>query len=146
MANRISSIRLGNHFGTIHMRMCSTLMNRSFLRRDIMPSPWMLRRSGVVHQDKSKSIRRVFSEKIPKDAEKVVGQETQQTWLQKFLSLKEMPEKYSMQWYREMVLICTVFAITGSSTMFLVSCCNAHCIWTNEYSCRSNPLLRIPQW
>jgi hypothetical protein len=111
--------------------MCSTtFMSKGFRRRDIMPSPWMMSRAGVLCQNKSKSIRRVFSEGSPKVAEKAVGQETRQTWLQKFLSLKEMPEKYSFQWYREMVLICTVFAITGSSTMFLVSFCNAHCVFT----------------
>ena len=30
------------------------------------------------------------------------------------------PKKGSSEWYREMVLLCTVFAITGSSTMILV--------------------------
>ena len=38
-----------------------------------------------------------------------------------FLGPKPMPERWSAAWYREMVLICTVFAITGSSTMVLVS-------------------------
>jgi hypothetical protein len=33
---------------------------------------------------------------------------------------KHMPERWTLPWYREMVLICTVFAITGSSTMVLV--------------------------
>jgi len=40
---------------------------------------------------------------------------------QKWTSAKEMPERGTMQWYKEMVLICTVFGITGSSTMVLVS-------------------------
>jgi hypothetical protein len=44
----------------------------------------------------------------------------QQTFLQKFLSPKPMPPRNTPAWYREMVLLCTVFAITGSSTMFLV--------------------------
>uniref|UniRef100_A0A7S0BUS4 DUF6787 domain-containing protein n=1 Tax=Proboscia inermis TaxID=420281 RepID=A0A7S0BUS4_9STRA len=39
---------------------------------------------------------------------------------QKWTSAKEMPERGTMQWYKEMVLICTVFGITGSSTMVLV--------------------------
>jgi hypothetical protein len=31
-----------------------------------------------------------------------------------------MPERWTLPWYREMVLISTVFAITGSSTMVVV--------------------------
>ena len=42
-----------------------------------------------------------------------------QMW-NRFTGPKEMPERYTMPWYREMVLICTVFAITGSSTMIVV--------------------------
>jgi len=33
---------------------------------------------------------------------------------------KEIPLKGTLNWYGEMVLICTVFAITGTSTMVLV--------------------------
>ena len=43
-----------------------------------------------------------------------------QSFLQKFLAPKVMPPRNTPAWYREMVLLCTVFAITGSSTMFLV--------------------------
>lgn len=42
------------------------------------------------------------------------------TALTKFMGPKPMPKKGSSEWYREMVLLCTVFAITGSSTMILV--------------------------
>jgi hypothetical protein len=38
-----------------------------------------------------------------------------------YLQPKAMPERWSAAWYREMALVCTVFAITGSSTMVLVS-------------------------
>ena len=38
-----------------------------------------------------------------------------------YLEPVPMPERWTAAWYREMVLICTVFAITGSSTMVLVS-------------------------
>mmetsp|Transcript_30285 Transcript_30285/g.51606 ORF Transcript_30285/g.51606 Transcript_30285/m.51606 type:complete len:114 (+) Transcript_30285:828-1169(+) len=31
-----------------------------------------------------------------------------------------MPPRNTPKWYAEMALLCTVFAITGSSTMFLV--------------------------
>lgn len=44
-----------------------------------------------------------------------------QTFLQRFLAPKEIPPRGTLGWYREMFLICTVFAITGSSTMMLVS-------------------------
>jgi hypothetical protein len=43
------------------------------------------------------------------------------TFLQRFLGPKEMPERNTAAWYREMLLICTVFGITGTSTMMLVS-------------------------
>ena len=39
----------------------------------------------------------------------------------RFLAPKEMPARWTTAWYQEMALICTVFAITGSSTMMLVS-------------------------
>jgi len=44
-----------------------------------------------------------------------------QTMISNFLGPKPMPERYTAAWYGEMLLICTVFAITGSSTMVLVS-------------------------
>ena len=47
--------------------------------------------------------------------------ETGQSMLSNFLGPKPMPEKNTAAWYGEMLLICTVFAITGSSTMVLVS-------------------------
>lgn len=68
-----------------------------------------------------------------------------------YLGPKPMPERWTAAWYREMVLICTVFAITGSSTMVLVSlnlniknvCCNH--VFDETESCRnsmnSDPLL-----
>lgn len=43
------------------------------------------------------------------------------TFYGKFLGPKQMPERNTAAWYREMLLICTVFGITGSSTMLLVS-------------------------
>jgi hypothetical protein len=44
-----------------------------------------------------------------------------QTWLQRFLAHKEIPPRSTFAWYREMLLISTVFGITGTSTMVLVS-------------------------
>ena len=42
------------------------------------------------------------------------------SWWHNFLAPKPMPPRYTAAWYREMVLICTVFAITGSTTMVVV--------------------------
>jgi len=42
------------------------------------------------------------------------------TFLQRWLGPKEIPPRGTLKWYGEMTLICTVFAITGTSTMFLV--------------------------
>lgn len=33
---------------------------------------------------------------------------------------REMPPRYTLRWYGEVLLICTVFGITGTSTMLLV--------------------------
>ena len=44
-----------------------------------------------------------------------------QQMLHNFLGPKPMPPRWTFAWYREVTLICTVFAITGTSTMVLVS-------------------------
>lgn len=68
-------------------------------------------------------IRRRFTTKKP-EADRVAKEATastdKTTFLQRFLGPKEMPPRWTFAWYREMVLLCTVFAITGSSTMVLV--------------------------
>ena len=45
---------------------------------------------------------------------------TTPTFLQRWMAPKDMPPRWTLRWYGEMVLICTVFAITGTSTMVLV--------------------------
>ena len=139
MINRVLSIRLGANLGIIQVRSFSTMMNRGFLRGETMPRLWITTSRSGPQTGLIKYNRRVFSEGSPKEAEKVARHVNQQpTWLQKFFSLKEMPEKYTFQWYREMVLICTVFAVTGSSTMFLVSM--RHCIHSCLHShARTHP-------
>ena len=42
------------------------------------------------------------------------------TLLARFLSPKPMPPRGTPKWYAEMALLCAVFGITGTSTMFLV--------------------------
>jgi hypothetical protein len=49
------------------------------------------------------------------------GSNSKTTFWQRFLAPKPMPERNTIAWYRELALICTVFGITGSATMF-VSC------------------------
>ncbi len=49
-----------------------------------------------------------------------------QLW-SRFIGPKEMPPRWTPRWYSEMVLICTVFGITGSSTMILVSDMRTFC-------------------
>jgi hypothetical protein len=68
--------------------------------------------------------KRLFSSSGPKVPEKVAKNEAirDTTFLQRFLGPKEMPPRGTFRWYAEMILLCTVFAITGSSTMVLVSC------------------------
>jgi hypothetical protein len=66
------------------------------------------------HGHRFTAIRRISSS--PK-ATKPEGTDGGMTMWQRFLAPKEMAERNTAAWYREMVLICTVFAITGSSTM-----------------------------
>lgn len=43
-----------------------------------------------------------------------------QSIVQWWLSEKEIPPRYTASWYLEMLLLCTVFGITGSTTMVVV--------------------------
>jgi hypothetical protein len=45
---------------------------------------------------------------------------TSTTFLQRFLGPKPMPPQNTFHWYIEMTLLCTVFAISGTTTMVLV--------------------------
>ena len=67
----------------------------------------------------ARSSKRYFSNGL-KETENGIKKDHQQTMMQRFLGHKEIPPKGTFAWYREMVLLCTVFAITGSSTMLLV--------------------------
>jgi hypothetical protein len=71
----------------------------------------------------SKSTSAGTSKLGEKTAEKTtvgVKQQTQPSFMSKWMGHKEIPPKGTLKWYGEMVLICTVFAITGTSTMVLV--------------------------
>jgi hypothetical protein len=41
----------------------------------------------------------------------------------RFLAPKPMPPRNTLAWYKEMALICTVFAVTGTSTMVVRFLC-----------------------
>ena len=58
---------------------------------------------------------------VVKEASSSTKNKDSSSFLQRFLGPKEMPPRWTFTWYREMVLLCTVFAITGSSTMVMVS-------------------------
>ena len=44
----------------------------------------------------------------------------QSSWWGRWTAPREMPPRYTPRWYGEMALICTVFGITGSGSLFLV--------------------------
>jgi len=67
----------------------------------------------------SLSVRR-FSKK-PTDTNASFSRKVQQpNFLQKWMGPTEIPPRWTLRWYGEMTLICTVFAISGTSTMVLV--------------------------
>mmetsp|Transcript_18343 Transcript_18343/g.25872 ORF Transcript_18343/g.25872 Transcript_18343/m.25872 type:complete len:191 (+) Transcript_18343:283-855(+) len=64
--------------------------------------------------------RRMLTSTKKEKIETPSGDTKQTTFLQRFLGPKEIPPRGTLKWYGEMALLCTVFAITGSSTMVLV--------------------------
>jgi hypothetical protein len=66
------------------------------------------------------------------------------TFWQRFIGPKPMPERHTASWYREMLLICTVFAITGSSTMLvgLIICDFYLVVCVSPFS--NDPILELP--
>lgn len=101
-------------------RSCSRLQRLSSSRLSLpLGAGWgtgSLRPNAVCYKSS-----RFFSQS-PKEGVKstVNATEAEKSFLQRFLAPKEMPKRGTFAWYREMVLICTVFAITGTSTMILV--------------------------
>lgn len=87
--------------GTIDCR-CQLLMKRMFTGRP-KPDTSTTAKQGVKNEAKDG----VFSSRLS------------QAW-NRFIGPKEMPPRWTPRWYGEVTLICTVFAITGSSTMVLV--------------------------
>ena len=61
-----------------------------------------------------------MAESSPNNSTSSSSSSTRTAFLQRFLAPKAMPPRNTPRWYAEMALICTVFGITGTSTMFLV--------------------------
>lgn len=70
-----------------------------------------------IASDPKKKANETTSHVIKEAAEKASG--LGGLW-SRFIGPKEMPPRWTTAWYGEMVLVCTVFAITGTSTMVLV--------------------------
>ena len=99
------------------------VLNRSLLHSCLKPKHCDQSISGSVwsfggNKIYQRSLRRL-SHSSKKETEEEVAK-VPLTFVQKWLAPKEIPPRGTAKWYGEMTLICTVFAIAGSSTMFLV--------------------------
>ena len=91
------------------------------------PSFWSFS-SPPVPRGQTTSIRRTLTDKSSHDSIKTQVSSNlsssqvskNETFLQRWLAHKDIPPRGTLKWYGEMVLICTVFAITGTSTMVIV--------------------------
>lgn len=86
--------------------------NKSLLR-----SSW----SSLTHSQYGSPYRRFLTtnDKSSSSSSSSLRSTLSSRWKQ-FIGPRQMPERWTGAWYREVALICTVFAITGSSTMILV--------------------------
>jgi hypothetical protein len=66
-------------------------------------------------------VRRGFSSSNKPTDGASASKEKPASWWENFIAAKTMPTRYTAAWYREMLLVCTVFAITGSTTMVVCS-------------------------
>lgn len=102
----------------------TSMLTGSTIRKSSLILNCLFRPASLHVPNSQRIMQRTFSHGAQKEtskeaitkAEKVV----EENILQRFLGPKIMPERGTTQWYREMVLLCTVFAITGTSTMVLV--------------------------
>lgn len=92
------------------------------LTRILSPSAWTTKSNkfGNNPQFFLRQLSKTTTEKGVKKAAAAEAPTSSSSFWKRFLGAKEMPPRWTLSWYREMVLICTVFAITGSSTMILV--------------------------
>ena len=76
----------------------------------------------------SSSIKKTTEKALDKSAKTVRqseavtgGKQQKKSFLSQWIAPREMPPRGTLTWYGEMCLICTVFAVTGTSTMVMVS-------------------------
>ena len=67
-----------------------------------------------------KAVKEAMKNQSTKATDVATSQKVEQTFIQRWMAHKEIPPRGTLKWYGEMVLLCTVFAITGTSTMVLV--------------------------
>ncbi len=78
----------------------------------------LLINSSYSQRNRTIFLRRWMNSNNLKDDATTTKQST--TFLERFLAPKPMPPRNTPKWYAEMMLICTVFGITGSTTMVVV--------------------------
>jgi hypothetical protein len=72
-------------------------------------------------RDGAEKVVRVIRKEAADGSSTATAETGTHTWFQRFLAPKEIPPRGTFKWYLEMLLITTVFAVTGTSTMVLVS-------------------------
>lgn len=78
----------------------------------------MQNRRNLTSKTATDAIKKETVEAVQSSAPKAA--QSQGSFLQRWMAHKEIPTRGTLKWYGEMVLLCTVFAITGTSTMVLV--------------------------
>lgn len=100
---------------TCTMKTPSCLLTKhSILRQQGM----MQNRRNLTSKTGTDAIKKETIEAAQSSAPKAAP--SQGSFLQRWMAHKEIPIRGTFKWYGEMVLLCTVFAITGTSTMVLV--------------------------
>lgn len=86
---------------------------------DLRPS-FSNTRQPVRNLTQKSSNNSTIKKEISSSSSHTVNHSNGSTFLQRWLAHKEIPPRGTLKWYGEMALICTVFAITGTSTMVIV--------------------------
>ena len=111
--------------GTLLRLSQSAVTSTGFARYSVQSSQTLKRRSKICvdmttkHRSSSTNGPSKPPESFPTVDSSLKDKILPMTMWQKFLAPKPMPERYSASWYGEITLICTVFAITGSTTMYV---------------------------
>ena len=100
-----------NAIGSVHFPPAQSTVSSQMFRNHAVKArnSILLQRNQAVH-------KRTFTSNSSQKA----TNESQSTFLQRWMGQKEIPPRGTLKWYGEMTLICTVFAITGTSTMVAV--------------------------